>query len=153
MSNETTTRWLISYQHLYWSSSCRRGKFNTRWSGSFCCCWCSKRYRDIKRKQFDSPWVRVLKIWYDRSYKADSNRTYKEELNCAGGGPVQKMLSFFFSWGVFIGGAVLLFKYWPKTLCQTNIYPYLLKRLLGRSLVFFLFFRSNNSNGYNNEAR
>ena len=26
-------------------------------------------------------------------------------------------------------GAILLFKSWPKTLFQTNIYPYLLKRL------------------------
>ena len=53
------------------------------------------RGRDINRKQLHSPWDRVFKIWYKRSYKADSNRTYNEESNCAGGGTVQKMPSMF----------------------------------------------------------
>ena len=53
------------------------------------------RGRDIKRKQFHSPWVHVLKIWFKRSCKADSNQTYKEESNFAGGGPVRKMPSIF----------------------------------------------------------
>ena len=42
-------------------------------------------------------------------------------------------LMFFPGGGVLLPircwGAILLFKSWPKTLFQTNIYPYLLKRL------------------------
>ena len=97
------------------------------------------RGRDIKRKQFHSPWVHVLKIWFKRSCKADSNQTYKEESNFAGGGPVRKMPSIFPAGGG--GGGISSNSLQgvpsyssnpdprPYFRIQTNIYPYLLKRL------------------------
>ena len=76
---------------------------------------------DIKRhiKQIQTEHIRKRQI-------VQEAEQFKKCLRCflSGGGGGGGVLLPIRCWG-----AILLFKSWPKTLFQTNIYPYLLKRL------------------------
>ena len=87
----------------------------------------------LKGNSFTLPEIAFSKFDIKRHIKQIQTEHIRKRQIVQGAEQFKKCLRCFLRGGVLLPircwGAILLFKSWPKTLFQTNIYPYLLKRL------------------------